>query len=133
MSSGTAVLSKFLLVFVGAGLGGVLRYGLGALVQRFARGLFPWSTFIINVTGCFVMGALMFLFADRGRLSVDQRLFFTVGILGGYTTFSTYGYEAESLLQDKEGRVFVLYAGGSIVLGLVAVWAGRLAASACGI
>jgi CrcB protein len=132
MSSWNA-LSKVFLVFAGAGLGGVLRYGVGALVQRFAKGLFPWSTFIINVTGCFVMGALMFLFEDRGRLSADQRLFIMVGILGGYTTFSTYGYEAEGLFQDKEGRLFFAYAGGSIIVGLAAVWAGRLTAWACGI
>jgi CrcB protein len=123
---------RIVLVFVGAGLGGVLRYGIGALVHRSARGLFPWGTFVINVTGCFVMGALMFLFEDRGRLSGDQRLFFMVGILGGYTTFSTYGYEAEALLRDREGRLFAAYAGGSIAAGVAAVWAGRLAAGACG-
>lgn len=121
------------LVFVGAALGGVLRYGLGALIQRVARGLFPWSTFVINVTGCFVMGALMFLHADQRRLTGDDRLFFMVGILGGYTTFSSYGYEADALLQGREGAVAFAYTAGSVALGLAAVWAGRLCVQVCGI
>ena len=123
---------KLLLVFTGAGLGGVLRYGLGAWIQRLSKGLFPWSTFVINVTGCFVMGGLMYLFEERGVISADLRLFLMVGILGGYTTFSTYGYEAESLLQDRERKHAFLYSVGSVLLGIAAVWAGRLAAMACG-
>jgi CrcB protein len=123
---------KLLLVFTGAGLGGVLRYGLGAWIQGLAKGLFPWSTFVINVTGCFIMGALMFLSEERRIISPDLRLFLMVGILGGYTTFSTYGYEAESLLQDRERKLAFLYAVGSIILGIAAVWAGRFAALACG-
>jgi|DewCreStandDraft_4_1066084.scaffolds.fasta_scaffold380677_2 CrcB protein len=124
--------SKALLVFAGAGLGGVLRYGVGALVQRRAKGLFPWGTFVVNVTGCFVMGILMSLFESGGGLSERSRAFFAAGILGGYTTFSTYGYEAEQLLHDREGKRFLAYAGGSILAGLAAVWVGRLIAGGFG-
>ena len=121
------------LVCVGAGLGGVLRYGVGAWIQSRAKSLFPWSTFFINVTGCFLIGVLMFLFEDRGRLSQDHRLFLVVGILGGYTTFSTYVYESGSLLEDREHRVAFLYSAGSIVVGLAAVWAGRVTVALCGL
>jgi CrcB protein len=123
---------KLLLVFTGAGIGGVLRYGIGAWIQRLAKGLFPWSTFFINVSGCFVMGGLMFLFEERGVLSEDLRLFLMVGTLGGYTTFSTYGYEAEALLRDRERKMALMYSVGSILAGIMAVWAGRLAVRSCG-
>ncbi|MFN3484313.1 MAG: fluoride efflux transporter CrcB [Planctomycetota bacterium] len=123
-------LAKALLVFGGAGMGGVLRYAVGAWVQRRARGLFPWGTFVVNVTGCFAMGALMSFFEARDGLAPGARVFLANGLLGGYTTFSTYGYEAEQLLNEREGKLFLAYAGGSILAGLAGVWAGRLAAGA---
>lgn len=122
--------SKALLVFAGAGLGGVLRYGVGAFVQSRAKGLFPWGTYVVNLTGCFVMGILMSLFESGVLLSEGARAFFAAGILGGYTTFSTYGYEAEQLLQGGERKMFLAYGAGSVLAGLAAVWAGRLAAGA---
>lgn len=125
-------LLQLLFVFTGAGLGGLLRYGVAGLVGRFARGRFPWATFMINMTGCFVMGSLMYLYENAGRLSSDQRLFWMVGILGGYTTFSTFGYEAETLAQGREGRLSSLYAAASVGLGIGAVWMGRLAIRGCG-
>jgi CrcB protein len=133
MTAPSSLAMQVALVFGGAALGGVLRYGMGSLFQRFVRGRFPWGTFVINVTGCFVMGALMHLHSDQGRLNGDHRLFYIVGILGGYTTFSTYGYEAEALLRNREGAIAFAYAAGSVVLGLAAVWAGRWCVQVCGI
>lgn len=119
---------NLLLVFVGAGLGGLLRYGLGSLVHRLLRGTFPWSTFVINVTGCLAMGFFMFLFQERHSLSHEARLFGAVGMLGGYTTFSTFGYEADSLLRDREHRSALLYISASVLGGVAALWVGRWAA-----
>lgn len=118
---------NLLLVFTGAGVGGILRYGIGAFVNRFSRGVFPWSTFFINVTGCFVMGGLMAHVGNAGA-----RLFGAVGILGGYTTFSSFGYEAESLLSDRKARTGIAYAAASVVAGGIAVLAGRLVVRAFG-
>lgn len=119
---------NLLLVFMGAGLGGLLRYGLGSLSHRLLRGTFPWSTFLINVTGCLAMGILMFLFQERHLLSQEGRLFGAVGVLGGYTTFSTFGYEADALLRDREHKSALVYIAASVLGGVVALWIGRWAA-----
>lgn len=123
---------SLLLVFTGAGVGGVLRYAIGALVNRFSRGRFPWSTFFINVTGCFVMGVLMSSLEERGAPGDRARLFGAVGILGGYTTFSSFGFEAESLIGDRKLKTGVAYAAASVVAGGIAVLAGRTLARAFG-
>jgi CrcB protein len=119
------LLFRNILVFVGAGLGGAARYGLGLLIGRFVPGPFPWGTFVINVSGCFVMGSLMYLFKDRGLLSPHHRLFLMVGILGGYTTFSSFGYESHALMMRSHPLVELSYALFSMILGIAAVWAGR--------
>jgi CrcB protein len=119
------LLKKNLLVFIGAGLGGAARYGLGLLIVQFAPGPFPWGTFVINVTGCFAMGGLMYLFRERGLLSPNHRLFLMVGILGGYTTFSSFGYESDALMRKSHADAELAYALLSMVLGVAAVWAGR--------
>ncbi len=122
--------TKAFLVFSGAGLGGILRYAVGALVHRRVKGLFPWGTFAVNVTGCLAMGILMACIEARHDVSPGGRLFLATGLLGGYTTFSTYGYEAEQLLRGGERKLFLAYAAGSVLAGLAAVWIGRLAAGA---
>lgn len=114
-----------LLVFVGSGLGGVARFGVGALMTALLPGPYPWGTFVINVTGCFVMGSLMHLFKDRSVLSPDQRLFFMVGVLGGYTTFSSFGYECDLLGRTGHPGMELGYALSSVFLGVGGVWAGR--------
>ncbi|HXG62797.1 MAG TPA: CrcB family protein [Planctomycetota bacterium] len=119
--------SRALGIFAGAGIGGVLRYAVGAWIHRRAKGPFPWGTFAVNVTGCFAMGALMSLAESGGGLPESARTFLMTGILGGFTTFSAYGGEAEHLLRMKEGRLFLAYAGGSVLAGLAAGAAGRLA------
>jgi CrcB protein len=124
------LLKKNLLVFVGAGLGGAARYGAGLLIGHFAAGPFPWGTFLVNVTGCFAMGGLMYLFKDRGRLTPNHRLFLMVGILGGYTTFSSFGYESDSLMRQGHPALEAAYAMASAIFGLASVWAGRAATKA---
>lgn len=119
-------LTQNLLVFVGAGLGGGARWGVGLLAARAFPDLLPcWATFFINVTGCFAMGALMYRFKDRGLMGTGHRLFYMVGVLGGYTTFCSFGYEADALWRQGRGGVELTYVLSSVVLGLVAVSAGR--------
>ena len=126
VSPGIGLLYRNLLVFAGAGLGGAARYGMGLLLAP-SSSLFPWSTFLVNVSGCFAMGVLMDLFKNRGVLTPHQRLFLVMGVLGGYTTFSSFGYETDLLLCSGRAGLAIAYALSSVLLGLAAVWAGRAA------
>ena len=86
-----------LLVAAGGGIGAVLRYLIGIFLAVRLGPDFPWGTFFVNVTGSFLIGIVLVLVED-GTLSPEARLFLAVGILGGYTTFSTYSYEAVQLM-----------------------------------
>lgn len=116
---------KGVLVFVGAGLGGLARWGVGEAVQRWAGRAFPWGTLLVNVSGCLLMGGLMHLYAERGLLTPNQRLFLMVGLLGGYTTFSSFGHEFDALLRGRGAGPAFAYAAASVVLSFLAVAAGR--------
>jgi CrcB protein len=113
-----------------AGLGGFIgasaRYLIGGWIHRLMNGpIYPYGTAFINVTGCLLIGLLAGLDEARGILSTETRVFLLIGVLGGYTTFSTFGYETWQLLRDGE----LLAGGGNIALqivaGLSAVWAGQ--------
>jgi CrcB protein len=117
------------LVFLGGGIGASLRHLLGGAVQALARSAtFPWGTFAVNVSGCFVIGLLAQLSESRGVPSGGTRTFLFVGVLGGYTTFSSFGNETLNLLRGGEALAAAGNAGGQLVLGLLAVALGRAAA-----
>jgi CrcB protein len=111
------------IVFVGAGLGGMARYGLGSLVQPLTGASFPWGTLLVNVTGSLVL-AFTYAFLDRTLAAPEWRLFIGVGICGGYTTFSTFSYESVRLLQEGELGRAAAYVLGSAALGILAVLVG---------
>jgi CrcB protein len=119
------------LLFVGAGgfIGAVLRYTGGGLVQRLSEGsLFPVGTAVINLTGCVAIGLVAGLAEYRGMFSPDARAFLMIGVLGGFTTFSTFGYETYELLRSGQ----MTAAGANVLLqvavGLAGVWLGHSAA-----
>lgn len=117
------------LVFLGGGLGASLRHVAGGAVQSLSRSAtFPWGTFAVNVTGCFVIGLLAQLSESRGVPSGNARTFLFAGVLGGYTTFSSFGNETLNLLRGGEALAAAANAGGQLALGLVAVALGRVAA-----
>ena len=117
------------LVFLGGGIGASLRHLLGGAAQAFSRSVtFPWGTFAVNVSGCFVIGLLAGLAEERGVPSGNVRTFLFVGVLGGYTTFSSFGNETINLLRGGEALAAAANAGGQLVLGLLAVALGRAAA-----
>ncbi|MFN7986797.1 MAG: fluoride efflux transporter CrcB [Thermoanaerobaculia bacterium] len=117
------------LVFLGGGIGASLRHLFGGVVQSLARSAtFPWGTFVVNVTGCFVIGLLAQLSESRGVPAGGARTFVFVGVLGGYTTFSSFGNETLNLLRGGEALAAAANAGGQLVLGLLAVALGRAAA-----
>jgi CrcB protein len=123
-----------LLVGLGGFAGSVARYKLGGLVLHLtAQERFPWSTFAINVAGCLVAGALAGLAEDYELFGPDTRLLVFTGLLGGFTTFSAFGLDALFLLRRGEVATGLLYAGGSVVVGLAAAWIGwRLVALQAG-
>ena len=111
-------------VVIGAGIGGGLRYVLGGWIAERWGASFPWHTLVINVGGAFLLGLLMALSVERSLVPSSARLFLGVGILGGFTTFSTLSYESIALV---ERGLFVQGAAnllGSAVLGVAAVVAG---------
>jgi fluoride exporter len=116
---------KILLVLLGGALGTGLRYGLSTLITSvFRQPEYPYGTFIINVTGSFAIGILASLFAARPWASDVARAALMTGVLGGYTTFSSFSLETYTLLQDGRAGLAILYVAASVLLGLGAVWAG---------
>jgi CrcB protein len=114
-----------LIVVVGAGLGGGFRHGVNVAVTRLLPGLgFPLATVIINVLGSFLMGALAEGFALRGALGHPARLFLTTGMLGGFTTFSTFSLDAISLYERGEPAAAAGYVLVSVAAGLAGLVAG---------
>jgi CrcB protein len=85
---------------------------------------FPLGTFLINISGSFLIGLLMTLLIERWQLHSNWRLFLVVGVLGGYTTFSSFEYETLQAVRDGERWMGLLYVTGSVLLGYVAVWLG---------
>lgn len=117
-------------VAVGGALGAVGRYLLGNAVSKTIGSALPWGTFLINLSGCFAMGLLMTVIVERELLPAAWRLFLCVGLLGGFTTFSSFGYEALMLLLEGNLAAAASYAGGSVVLGMFAAGMGVLMARA---
>ena len=111
---------NFFLVFIGGGIGSVLRYAVGLCIGAAA---FPWATFAVNVSGSFAIG-LFGGWSDRFGWSEAVRLALTVGLCGGFTTFSTFSKESLALVQSGRWCTFVAYAIGSFAFGLAAVAAG---------
>lgn len=116
----------YLYIVLGACLGAPLRYFVGSQFRPGLIGNFPLGTFVVNVTGCFVIGLLLEYAAERGSLSREARLLFVTGFLGSYTTFSAFGWETYDLARLSEPLTAALYSGLSVVVGVLAVWAGAL-------
>lgn len=116
-------MERYLLVALGGALGSLLRYGLGAWVQALTGPSFPYSTLLINALGSFLIGVVIRLSLE-GALSGEGRLFLAVGVLGGFTTFSTFSYETLALIQDGEVWRAFLYVFFSVFLGLFLVLLG---------
>ena len=119
---------RWLAIFVGGGIGAVLRYELGGLVQRNTGAFFPWGTLFVNASGCLAIGILATLLEERSLLGPTWRLFLLVGVLGGYTTFSTFGFETWRLIEAGDWLRAAGNAVGSFAFGLAAVAAGVVVA-----
>ncbi len=116
---------RVLWVGIGGFIGAVLRYAASGWVHRVLdAGSQPIGTLVVNVSGCLVLGLLAGLAELRGGLAPDTRAFLFIGVLGGYTTFSTFGYETFQLLRDGQLFSAALNATANVVLGILGVWLG---------
>ncbi|MBC7771930.1 MAG: fluoride efflux transporter CrcB, partial [Pyrinomonadaceae bacterium] len=119
----------YLLIFLSSGLGGVLRYWLGHLIQKWWGLNFPLGTLLINVAGCLGIGFFATAFSSWLVVREEYRLAVLVGIFGGFTTFSSFGHETINLVRDGELIRAGLYVTLSVVGGLLAVYLGSSLAS----
>ena len=120
------------LLFIGAGgaLGAIARYALSTWIMRLSPGLFPAGTVAVNVVGCLLIGALMFLVEHSQSLGENARLFLIVGLLGSLTTFSTVGYETFHFLRTGQPKLALATVAVNLAIGIAAVAIGWTATSA---
>ena len=121
-------MNRYLLVFLGGGAGSMLRYLVGTEITARYSGRFPLGTVIINITGSFLIGVLMTLITQRMDGHPHLRLLLVVGVLGGYTTISTFEYETFYAVRAGEHWLGLLNVEGSVVMGYLAVWLGAFMA-----
>jgi fluoride exporter len=100
------------------------RFALDGLVLRLASPFFPSGTFVVNVLGCLVFGLIIGLADQRSSLTPAVRLFLLIGLLGGFTTFSTYTFETFQLVRNGQYARGLLNAGGQVIAAYLALWAG---------
>lgn len=120
---------NILFVAVGGAVGSVLRYLLGTWIQSVSKSIdFPFGTLTVNLIGCFVIGFLSQLAEARSAFTSESRALVFVGILGGFTTFSSFGNDTINLLRDGETFNALANVGANVILGLLLVWLGRTVA-----
>jgi CrcB protein len=119
---------RLTLIAIFGAVGTLLRYGIQGLVQVGTASTFPWGTLLINLTGCFLLGLIGQITLNRMMISPDWRVAITVGFFGGYTTFSSFGWETAKMLEGGEWLPATGYVAASVVIGLLLSVAGiRLA------
>lgn len=120
-------MQKILWVGIGGFAGAVLRYLACGHVQKWTENHhFPYGTIVVNMVGCLIIGLLSWLADARDFFTAEMRLFVFIGLLGAFTTFSTFSNETVSLIQNAKGDMAIVNIGTHLVLGLIAVWGGRV-------
>lgn len=120
----------YLAVFVGAGLGGMLRHGVNRASLAWLGPAFPYGTLFVNIVGALMMGVVAELFVTKGGGSQDFRLFLTTGVLGGFTTFSAFSLDAVLMWQRNDHAALASYVVASVVLSIGALFIGMAAVRA---
>jgi fluoride exporter len=115
---------NLLVIALGGAFGATARYLFAQLVQRASGTLFPVGTFAVNCAGCLVFGAIAGAAEQRVQMAPELRLFLLVGVLGGFTTFSSYAFESFGLLRDGQFAAALLNVAGQVVVGLAGMWIG---------
>jgi len=120
------VMFRNIVVFIGGGIGAVFRYLLAGWIYKIIGTDFPYGTLVVNVIGCFLIGLFLTIAEDRFLINPSLRIFVAVGIIGGFTTFSTFNFETIELLRDGAFALGMMNVVASIVLGLSATWVGSI-------
>lgn len=119
-------MNNILLVGIGGFIGSILRYVVGGYVQQATKSVsFPYGTLAVNLVGCFVIGFLAQLVEARGVFTSESRTFVFIGILGGFTTFSSFGNETLNLARDSQMMNALANISANVIIGILAVWLGR--------
>jgi CrcB protein len=116
-----------MMVGIGGFLGAIARFWLGDLVYQKLGTRFPYGTFVINISGCFLIGLIMTVLTERTHLSANWRYLIPIGFIGAYTTFSTFEWETLGAIRDGAFLIAGLNVGLSVVIGFIAVWLGIIA------
>ncbi|ASY60500.1 MULTISPECIES: fluoride efflux transporter CrcB [Sinorhizobium] len=116
----------YLLVFLGAGLGGAMRHGVNQFAAQLLGAAFPFGTLAVNIAGSFAMGLIAEYFALRVHLPQDVRLFLATGVLGGFTTFSSFSLDTIGLYERGEWAAAAIYAASSVIFSLLGLLAGMM-------
>ena len=114
------------IIALGGAIGSVLRYGAQVFIYRIHLSTFPTGTFLVNLTGCLLIGVFYGLSEKGDLLTPEWRLFLTTGFCGGFTTFSTFAFENVDLIKSSDFLYLGLYTAGSVALGIAAVFLGML-------
>jgi len=115
---------KFVYIFLGSGLGGLIRFGLGRWINSWHNSNFPFGTFVVNILACLVLGFVVGLADNRQLISTESKLFWVIGFCGGFSTFSTFSNEALTLYQSDNHIVNITYIVTSVIVCLVATYLG---------
>jgi fluoride exporter len=122
-------MKEVIYIFVGSGLGGLTRFGIGRWINTFHSHAFPLGTLLVNLLACFILGFVIGLADNKQLISVQARLFWVVGFCGGFSTFSTFSSETLTLLQTGNHLTNIAYIFSSIVLCLLFTFIGLLVAN----
>jgi fluoride exporter len=115
---------NYIIVFLGAGIGGTLRHVVNTIALRLPGAEYPLGTAAINIVGSFAMGIVAGAFMLKGDLPHGLRMFLATGVLGGFTTFSAFSLDAVALYERGEVGMAALYVAGSVALSIAGLWAG---------
>ncbi len=125
-------MTKYWMVGLGGFIGSIARFWLGSYITHRMGARFPYGTFIINISGSFLIGMIVTLLAERSQWSPNLLYLIPIGFIGAYTTFSTFELEAFRSVHNGELLLSLLYVALSVVVGFVAVWLGVLAGKTLG-
>ena len=123
-------MQKYLLIAIGGALGSIARYWVGSTIAGRMGIRFPYGTLIVNITACIIIGFSLTYMSRRADMNPALRYLIPIGFIGAYSTFSTYEWETLTTLRSGAFLLAAIYAGGSLILGLIAVWGGSWLAEA---